>query len=139
VTSIGVEAFEYCFSLTNVFFTGDAPAADLHAFWSDTNTTAYYLPGTAGWVAFSASTGLRTVLWNALIQAGNSSLGVRSNQFMFNITGTTGIPIVVEACTNLASPVWTPLQTLMLNNGSFSFSEPLQTNNSGRFYRISSP
>jgi hypothetical protein len=46
---------------------------------------------------------------------------------------------VVEACTNLASPVWVPLQTNSLTNGSFYFSEPLQTNVSGRYYRVVSP
>jgi hypothetical protein len=45
----------------------------------------------------------------------------------------------VEACTNLATPVWTPLQTLTLTNGSFYFTEPFQTNSAARYYRISSP
>jgi hypothetical protein len=45
----------------------------------------------------------------------------------------------VEACTNLANAMWTPLLTLTLTNGLFYFSEPLQTNNTGRYYRISSP
>jgi len=55
------------------------------------------------------------------------------------ITGTTNIPIVVEACTNLASPVWTPLQTVTLTNGLFYFSDPQWTNYSGRFYSIQMP
>jgi hypothetical protein len=46
---------------------------------------------------------------------------------------------VVEACTNLGSPVWIPLQTLTLTNGSFYFSEPFEGNLTGRYYRISSP
>jgi hypothetical protein len=79
------------------------------------------------------------VLWNPLIKASGSSFGISNNQFGFNITGTTNIPIVVEACTNLASPVWTPLQTLTLTNGLFYFSDPQWTNYPGRFYRISSP
>ena len=77
------------------------------------------------------------LLWNPLIQTGDGSFGISNNQFGFNVTGITNIPIVVEACTNLASPVWTPLQTLA--NGLFYFNEPLLTNSPGRFYRISSP
>jgi len=46
---------------------------------------------------------------------------------------------VVEASTNLGNPVWTPLQTNALTNGSFYFSEALQTNLPGRYYRIRSP
>ena len=53
--------------------------------------------------------------------------------------GTTNIPIAVEACTNLASPVWVPLGTATLTNGMFHFSEPIQTRSPGRFYRISQP
>ena len=64
---------------------------------------------------------------------------VQNNQFGFNVTGTVNIPIVIEACTNLANPVWTPLLTGTLTNGLLYFSEPLQTNLSGRYYRISSP
>ena len=69
----------------------------------------------------------------------DGSFGVSNNQFGFNVTGTANIPIVVEACTNLASPVWTVLRSLKLTNGSFYFSDPQWTNYSGRFYRISSP
>ena len=108
-------------------------------FEQDKNTTASYLPGTTGWGEFSANTGLPAMPWNALIQASGSSFGISNNQFGFNITGATNTPVVVEACTNLANPVWTPIQTLTLTNGLFHFSELEQTISSGRFYRISSP
>jgi len=101
--------------------------------------TAYYLPGTTGWASFSATTGLLAVAWNPLIQSGDTSFGISNNQFGFNITGTTNIPIMVEACTNLANAAWTPLQSLMLSNGLFYFSEPVQTNDAGRYYRIGFP
>jgi hypothetical protein len=109
------------------------------AFLADTNATVYYLPGTTGWVGFSYTAGLATVLWNPLIQTADGSFGVNNNQFGFNISGTPNIPILVQACANPQNPVWSPLQALTLTNGSFYFSEPLQTNSSGRYYRISSP
>jgi len=65
--------------------------------------------------------------------------GGRTNQFGFNVTGTANITIVLEACTNLASPVWVPLLNGMLTNGSFYFSDPDWANYSGRFYRFRSP
>jgi len=83
--------------------------------------------------------GVRTVLWNPLIQANGANFGVRSNQFGFNITGTTNFTVVVEACTNLASPVWTPLQTVTLTNGSFYFTDPQWTNYPSRFYGLGLP
>jgi hypothetical protein len=139
VTYIANDAFANCAELTAVYFLGNAPSADPTAFQADTKATAYYLAGTTGWDEFSADTGLPVVLLNPLIQASDSSFGVSNNQFGFNITGTTNMPIVVEACTNLASPVWIPLQSLNLTNGSFYFSDPQWTNYPGRFYRISSP
>jgi len=50
----------------------------------------------------------------------------------------------VEACTNLANPVWVPLQSLSLTNavlnyGVVYFSERLPAESSGRFYRLSLP
>jgi hypothetical protein len=130
--------FEYCVSLTNVYFTGNAPLADIATFSGDP-ATAYYLPGTTGWGAFSTNTGLTAVLWNPLIQVGGASFGLRKNQFGFNINWASGQVIVVEGSTNLAGPVWTPLQTNTLTSGSFYFSEPVQTNGAGRYYRIRSP
>jgi formylglycine-generating enzyme required for sulfatase activity len=132
VTSIGIDAFGFC-PLTSVFFTGNAPHAGASAF-TDDPATVYYLAGTTGWGSTFA--GLPTLLWNPLIQTADGRFGVSNNQFGFNITGTTNLPIVVEACTNLASPVWTPLQTVTLTNGSYYFSELLQTNSPGRYYRI---
>jgi hypothetical protein len=137
VTNIVDDAFYYCISLTNIYFQGNAPTADSNAFTSDTNATIYYLPGTTGWSNTFA--GIPALLWNPQPLASGANFGVQSNQFGFNITGTSNLPMVVEACTNLANPVWIPLQTNTLTNGSFYFSEPLQSNTPGRFYRISAP
>jgi hypothetical protein len=142
VTSIGVQAFWWCNSLANVFFQGNGP--DLPGDAENGGivpfvppVTCYYLPGTTGWsypyqwVPF--------VLWNPLIQTGNGNFGVQKDQFGFDITGTPAIPIVVEASTNLANPVWTALTNVTLTNGLFHFSEPLQAGSPARYYRIGSP
>jgi hypothetical protein len=144
VTNIADYAFDDCRDLTSVYFTGNAPAADSTLFYRDNDSvlTTYYLPGTTGWsnsIWGYPAAGPPAVLWNPLIQASGANFGVRNNQFVFNIAGTTNIPILVEACTNLANPVWTPLQTLTLTNGSVHFSDAQWTNYPGRYYRISSP
>jgi hypothetical protein len=139
VTSIGPFAFANCFNLASVYFTGNAPAVGLGTFIEDP-TTIYYLPGTTGWSnTYAYSPSVPAVLWNPLIQIGDGSFGVLNNQFGFNINGTNNFTVVVEACTNLANPVWTPLQTVTLTNGSFYFSEPLQTNSPNRFYGLGLP
>jgi hypothetical protein len=137
ITSIGYGAFSDC-GLTGVYFVGNAPAVGLYSF-ADNPATAYYLPGTIGWSAFSTNAGLPVVLWNPLIQAGDGGFGVQNNQFGFNITGTNNFTVVVEACTNLTNPVWTPLQTVTLTNGSFHFSDPQWSNYPVRFYGLGLP
>ena len=139
VTSIGNYAFYGCTSLTSVYFQGNAPTADSTVFNSDP-TTVYYLPGTTGWGATFG--GAPTALWllaNPLILSSGSNLGVQSNTFGFTISWATNTTVVVEASSNLANAVWFPVATNTLTNGSLYFSEPLQTNTSGLFYRISSP
>ncbi len=119
-----------------LFFRGDAPAVGDRVFGVN-QATAYYLPGTTGWPEFSANNGIPAVLWNPLVQA--DTLGARSNQFGFNIAGSTNIPVVVEACANLSNPVWTPLQSFNLTNGLMRFSDAQWTNAPARFYRMRTP
>jgi hypothetical protein len=139
VTSIGGEAFYYCTSLTSVYFQGNAPSADSSVFDYDSNATVYFLPGTAGWDSVTWFGGIPAVQWNPRVQTSGASFGVRTNRFGFTITGTTNIPIVVEASTNLPSASWTPLRDCTLTNGSIYFSDPQWTNYPTRYYRIRSP
>jgi hypothetical protein len=79
------------------------------------------------------------VLWNPQVQTGDGMFGVRQDRFGFNITGTANIPVVVEACANLAAPSWVTLQSGTLTNGLIYFSDAQWTNYPGRVYRIRSP
>jgi hypothetical protein len=146
VTNIGNMAFNSCAKLTGVYFQGNAPSLGSSVFYvsGGNKATVYYLPGTTGWENFAQLTGLPTVLWNPQAQTSDASFGVRTNQFGFNIVGSSNLVVVVEACTNLATPIWTPIGTNMLNtfigtNGSSYFSDPAWTNYPGRFYRLRSP
>jgi hypothetical protein len=137
VINIGAGAFSYN-NLNGVFFAGNPPSVAPDAFAQQFLVTFYYLAGANGW---SNPPGLpNPILWNPLIQAGSAEFAVQNNQFGFTITNSTtnNIPIVVEACTNLASPVWIPLQTLTLTN-SFYFSDPDWTNYPARYYGLGFP
>jgi hypothetical protein len=68
------------------------------------------------------------------IATGGSGFGIQTNRFGFNITGTSGATVVVEASTNLMSG-WNPIWTNTLNGGAAYFSDPQWTNYRGRFYR----
>ena len=137
VTSIGNEAFASCTSLTSVYFQGNAPSAGSGVFGGANSAIIYYLPETRGWGASFA--GRPTMLWNPTVPISDPSFGVRAGQFGFNIAGTSGLVIVVEAATNLANPVWTPVGTNTLTGGSSYFSDPQWTNHPARFYRLRSP
>jgi hypothetical protein len=108
-------------------------------FISDANATVYYLPGTTGWSNFSATAGPPIVLWNPLIQTGDGHFGMQSHQFGFNISGIANLPVMVQACTNLANPVWTPLLTLTLTNGLSYFRDSQWTNYPSRYYSLQMP
>ncbi len=138
VTNIANYVFSNCTRLSNVYFTGKAPSLGGSSVFSGANNvTIYYLPGTTGWGTTFG--GRQTLLWNPQIPS-DTSFGVLANRFGFNITGTTNIPIIVEACTNLAGGVWTPMLTNKLGtSGSFYFSDPAWTNGPARFYRIRAP
>jgi len=137
VTNIQPQAFLNCSSLTSIYCLGNAPMTNATPmFYSATNTIVYYLPGTVGWGAMY--NGCPTMLWNPQAQTGDGNFGVQTNRFGFNITGTTNIPIVVEACTNFVG-AWAALQSVSLTNGSCYFSDPQWTNYPRRFYHIRSP
>jgi hypothetical protein len=137
VNYIGADAFAVIWKMPAFYFQGNAPTLGADAFWDDFNTVAYFLPGTTGWD--STLGGLPTVLWNPVINSNGSGFGVRTNRFGFTVIGTANIPIVIEACTNLASQVWVPLQSCTLTNGLLYFSDPQWTNYPARFYRLRSP
>lgn len=140
VYSIGEEAFGSCNNLTAVFFTGNAP---IEVGWGTFNgcnvTVVYYLPKTFDWERTFGNPSVLTALWNPQFQTGDASFGIHTNCLGFSIAGTTNIPIVLEAATNLTGAPWTILQSCTLTNGSIYFSDPAWTNFPSRFYRIRSP
>ena len=137
VTNIGNSTFYNCINLTSIYFKGNAPSVSSSSFKGDNNATVYYLAGTTGWGPTFA--GRPAVLWNPQVLTSVASFGVWTNRFGFTITGTSNLVIVVEACTDLANPIWSPLQTNTLSGNSFYFSDPQWTNYPGRFYRLRSP
>jgi BspA type Leucine rich repeat region (6 copies) len=141
--SIEEDAFIYCVNLAGIYFKGDAPPPNGYVFDSGylfTYVTVYYLPGTIGWGPTFG--GLATKPWMLpypLILNDEPTFGVKGNQFSFTISWATNLPVVVEICTNLASPAWTSVSTNALVNGTNYFSDTRWTNSSARFYRLRSP
>ena len=137
VSVIGAEAFYGCGGLASVCFTGNVPVGvGADPFRNVVNATVYYLPDTLGWE--SAFAGRPALLWNPQVQGG-AGFGLQSKYFGFTIAGTPDILVVVEACTNLATPVWAPVATNTLSGGASAFSDSQWTNFPARFYRLSTP
>jgi len=151
VTSISGNAFGYCGNLKGVYFQGNAPGIPGGMFGmsgifnGDTSAIAYYLPGTTGWGSSYGSSGsngsIPTAQWMLpypLVLNNGPGFGVQSNCFSFTISWATNLSVVVEATTNLAKPVWTPLATNSLTSGTNYFSDSQWMNYPSRFYRVHS-
>jgi len=68
-----------------------------------------------------------------------ANLKLSSGSLSFNLSGAVGQTVVVEVCTNLAAPVWVPMQTNTLDSNPVNFSDPLQPpQQPRRFYRLRS-
>jgi hypothetical protein len=147
-------AFGECESLSGAYFYGNAPdlGSVLDAFYNHLpgladDTTLYYLPGTTGWDFSGMESGppynpgplvaMWTLPYPVIL---NNGFGLGANGFGFTVSWATNAAVFVEACTNLANPVWQPLQTNTLaattNGGYFNFSDPQWTNYPARFYRV---
>ena len=137
VTNLDWNSFFGCTNLLAIFFRGNAPNVGANAFAGGDNLTVYYLPGTTGWSTNFG--GAPSALWNPQPQTRDAGFGVQHNRFGFNINGTAGVPLVIEACTNLTSSPWVSLQSCTLTNGSIYFSDSQWTNSARRFYRVRSP
>jgi hypothetical protein len=115
VTIIGDYAFAYCGSLAGVYFEGSPPAVGPNAFWY-CPATVYYLPGTATWGSnFGGRPTAPWLLPYPLIL--NNSFAMQTNGFGFIISWATNTSVVVEACTALANPTWSPVGTNTLIDG----------------------
>ena len=63
----------------------------------------------------------------------DGGLGVSGGQFGFNLTGPSGLVVIIEASTNLMN--WLPIQTNALINGQVRFSDPQTAAFVKRLYR----
>jgi hypothetical protein len=101
--------------------------------------TVYYLPGTTGWGStFSGRPTAPWVLPYPVMLTTPPSFGVGTNGYGFIISWATNASVVVEACTDLAHPTWSPVGTNALVEGWSYFSDPQWTNYASRFYRLRS-
>jgi hypothetical protein len=68
-----------------------------------------------------------------VIQTRDGALGFAAGSFRFNLSGPSGLAVVIEASTNLIN--WVPIQTVPLIDGQALFSDPQAPFFAKRFYR----
>jgi hypothetical protein len=108
-------AFYACASLTNVTIGNSVTNIGNDAFYNCLKL-----------INVMIDKNISIALWflpNPLILNNGTSLGVQTNKFGLTISWATNISVVVEACTNLAHPIWSPVQTNALTGGSSYFSD----------------
>ena len=127
VTNIGSFAFSDCTSLTSVIFTGNVPSSAPPSAFSSTTATIFYFPGASGWDETFADR--PAVCWNPTVSPATPPR-FDSGQFGFPINGNANIPVRVEACDSLASPVWTTVADTAI---------PASASHPSRFYRLTFP
>jgi hypothetical protein len=148
VGNIGDGAFDDCYSLTTVFFQGNAPPVGQLSFsyevWGGTvwraPVTCYYLPGTSGWSTNLIVDGAAAPwpLPYPLILHNSPGFGVQSSGFGFTVSWATNASVLVEASASLSNPKWSPVTTNALSGGTFYFRDPQWREYSSRFYRVRS-
>jgi len=71
----------------------------------------------------------------------DGNFGIRSGAFGFDFTGISRQTGIIERCTNLAQPAWSPLQTNLLTGAPQYFFDAQFSQDQGAdgFYRIRSP
>lgn len=144
VININDVAFAKCTSLTTVNFGGNAPGAGLGVFSDADNVIVYYLPGTTGWgPTFGDRPTEPWSLPDPVILDFGPGFGVQTNGFGFIISWATNNSVRVEACTELANPIWYPVGTNTftmgidpLTDGWSYFNDPDWTSFPARFYRV---
>ncbi len=140
VTNIGRLGFAYSWRLTQMYCEGAPPSASSDSFGVVLNrgipipVTVYYLPA-KGWDGLNTF-GFRPIrLWHPRIASRDSSFGVGTNGFGFRILWGSGMNVVIQASTNLATRVWVPVRTNTVIDGTADFTDPQWTNQAARYYR----
>ena len=134
VAYIHPNAFRTCFNIRELYFAGNAPNLESLIFIG--SPTIYHLPDATGWNALPWYLFFRARLTLWVPRISDEGLGMQSDRFGFQMDWAAGHAVVVEACTNLAAPVWWPLATNEMADGTGIFEDKEESNPIGRFYRV---
>lgn len=137
VTNIGSVAFSQSQRLKAIVFLGNAPT--LFDSLGNIPATIYYMPGATGWGGTFG--GRPAYLWNPSLRARSYRWNPQFPSYRVGVIveGTTNMPIVVEASTNLAGGGWVTVMSCTLTNGIIGYGDVDSFRNPARFYRVRSP
>lgn len=138
LTMVGGQAFGDCYTLQDVYFTGNLPVfGDQQSFYQDDRSIIYYLPNTKGWT--NVAQGRPALAYNPAVVTDDANFGCQRNQFGFDISGNYGLRVEVAASTSLVAPNWVSLKTITLTNIPAYFGDLEWSHYSERFYCLRFP
>lgn len=166
ITHIGVDAFIYD-GITNVIIGNNVTDIEGHAFWDcyllisvtlgrnisylgdqcfsycPELVTVTLVGGLSAYFVGDPFGGSDFATFDVVTQPVISNLAPspagHQGGFGFRINWASGQLIVVEACTNLVSPLWTPIQTNFLTDSVLDFKDSRSFAFNSQFYRVLSP
>ncbi len=100
-------------------------------------STAYYLPGSKGWENVDLS--VPKFSWNPSAASNETEFVFHDGHFGFTIIGNTNHPVIIEATSDLNSPVWETVSTNRLDGNSAHFRDFQSPAHQKRFFRFRSP
>jgi hypothetical protein len=121
VSYLGAQCFGFCPELVTVTFVGGISVGFLD----------YPFAG-SDFVTFN-------VVTQPLISNLSALPTAHPGGFGFRVNWASGQSVVVEVCTNLGSPLWTPIQTNILTDSVLDFTDSRAVDLKSQFYRVLSP
>ncbi len=91
--------------------------------------------GTSAWAVESSNPSLTNL--PPMIVVTDGMLGLANGQFGFNIAGTPGTPVSIQASSDLVN--WTTVTNAVIGFAPFYFSDPSPADQPSRFYRLHKP
>lgn len=101
-------------------------------------TLTYYPTNPFGivWASTNRSVVVVATKSPTLSSPGIYTIGSAATSFNFSVNAVSGQSVVVEACTNLASPTWVPLQTNAVSGSALLYSDTNWMSHPSYFYRL---
>lgn len=124
LTNIAANVFSNCPKMQELCFEGSPPGVASSAFEGATSLVNHYIPGTPGWGSTLGGKPVRPWLPKISVRRGES-------RPVISVDWARGKEVVIEACSDLGAPFWTPVGTNTVPREYYPANDL-----AARFYRV---